>query len=721
MSGTRSLILQVIQNFKKCFLIRIQVGTGLKGQTLGVVIARSDTTSNSMEDEEGYSNITVLQDIHFTQMPDIRQLKEAIKPSKTNKGDVFSAVPIAIGMLDKFCGKSKTRRKIILVTDGTGHIDTDDVEPIAEKMKSDGTGLTILGVDFDDAEFGFKEEDKDSVKKQNEATLQSLCDKCDGAYGTMAYAISELGIPRLRSINPTPSYKGFLTLGNPFKYDSALSIAVERYPKTKLATAPSASKFVVKSDTAATASTQTSGTLQNGEDHGPVGDGLAAVKAAYTYQADDPSAPGGKREIERNDLAKGYSYGRTVVPFEDSDKNVAKLETKASFDIVGFVPADSWEHHLGMSSTSQIIGSKVNQQSAMALSSFIHALHEESSYAVARLVTKDDKAPILVLLAPFFDVNGFECLIDVELPFAEDMRSFTFPPLDKVVTVGGKHITKHRNLPNDELMEAMSDYVDAMDISTFGRTDGGLPTEYADPETTYSARNGRLNQAIQFRAINPYDEVPAPRAVLSKYAAPPEELLKQAKSSLDAVVKAADVKKVPPKQKGRKRGRDTEKPLSGLNVEELLGREKRVKITAENAIPEFKQLLETTEDMGQIKDAVKQLSGIIQSYIRDSTGNFAYNRAVEAIRVMKEEMREMEEPGLFNDFLRELKKKIQGGELKGDRREMWYLLKANRLGLIDSGATELSDVSPDDAKAVSIHFSPRRNEEMLILCVSSSS
>jgi ATP-dependent DNA helicase 2 subunit 2 len=70
---------------------------------------------------------------------------------------------------------------------------------------------------------------------------------------------------------------------------------------------------------------------------------------------------------------------------------------------------------------------------------------------------------MVVLLAPSINA-GYECLIEVQLPFSEDVRSYQFPPLDKVITVSGKTITEHRNLPNQDLQEAMDDYVDSMEL-----------------------------------------------------------------------------------------------------------------------------------------------------------------------------------------------------------------------------------------------------------------
>ena len=125
-----------------------------------------------------------------------------------------------------------------------------------------------------------------------------------------------------------------------------------------------------------------------------------------------------------------------------------------------------------MSVSSVTIPQKTNNKAIMGFSSLVHALFELQSYAVARLVAKAERDPLLVLLAPSIE-SDYECLLDVQLPFAEDLRSYKFPPLDRVVTVSGKSITQHRNIPNEALNSAMSDYVDRMDLSTFGKDDKG--------------------------------------------------------------------------------------------------------------------------------------------------------------------------------------------------------------------------------------------------------
>ena len=127
---------------------------------------------------------------------------------------------------------------------------------------------------------------------------------------------------------------------------------------------------------------------------------------------------------------------------------------------------------MSMSAANVIIAQRTNTKAAIALSSLIHALYELESYVVARLVTKDDKPPLQVLLAPSIEPH-YECLLEVQLPFAEDIRAHKFAPLDRVVTISGKVLREHRHLPTPELYDAMSAYVDSMDLSTFGKDDEG--------------------------------------------------------------------------------------------------------------------------------------------------------------------------------------------------------------------------------------------------------
>lgn len=85
-------------------------------------------------------------------------------------------------MITKYCKKLKYKRKIVLVTDGRGSLDADEpsISEITRKITQDSIELVLVyvtiwlvnrtlltepsGVDFDDPEYGFKEEAKNVAK-----------------------------------------------------------------------------------------------------------------------------------------------------------------------------------------------------------------------------------------------------------------------------------------------------------------------------------------------------------------------------------------------------------------------------------------------------------------------------------------------------------------------------------------------------------------------------
>jgi ATP-dependent DNA helicase 2 subunit 2 len=155
------------------------------------------------------------------------------------------------------------------------------------------------------------------------------------------------------------------------------------------------------------------------------------------------------------------------------------------------------------------IAQPINDKARMAFSSLVHALFELDSYAVARIVEKDGKVPQILLLAPSIEPD-LEALIDVPLPFAEDVRVYRFPPLDRVITASGSALKKHRYLPDDDLVDAMSDYVDSMDLSAAGKDENGQQVEYMTIEETFTPVIHRINQAIRDRAMYPDDPISPP-------------------------------------------------------------------------------------------------------------------------------------------------------------------------------------------------------------------
>jgi hypothetical protein len=66
------------------------------------------------------------------------------------------------------------------------------------------------------------------------------------------------------------------------------------------------------------------------------------------------------------------------------------------------------------------------------------------------------------------------------MPFADDVRKYTFASLENLVSKRGEKITKHPYLPTEEQLEAMDRFIDAMDVMDAGERDD----EGCVPDTT---------------------------------------------------------------------------------------------------------------------------------------------------------------------------------------------------------------------------------------------
>jgi ATP-dependent DNA helicase 2 subunit 2 len=158
-----------------------------------------------LSEEEAYHNIMVLlpiqqyeQSLYITPndarilMPQIGALKTLLTVQKTNKGDsiprsrrrlrlAMSALIVGLDLIMKYCRHLKYIKNIILITDGRGVTDWSQVDDIAEQINREHIKLSILlppttahpnsrGIDFDDPEYGFKEEDKSVTKVHHPET-----------------------------------------------------------------------------------------------------------------------------------------------------------------------------------------------------------------------------------------------------------------------------------------------------------------------------------------------------------------------------------------------------------------------------------------------------------------------------------------------------------------------------------------------------------------------
>lgn len=168
----------------------------------------------------------------------------------------------------------------------------------------------------------------------------------------------------------------------------------------------------------------------------------------------------------------------------------------------------------------------------------------------------------------------------------------------------------------------------------------------------------------------------------------------------------------PPKVTGKRQREPSKKPISNIDIEAILADgmlSRKKQITEDNSIPAFKQALHLlsmeSDEEKHFVSAVEEMTKVIHSLIRHSMGDQHYDRALENIGVMREQLVGLEVPGLYNEFLRDLKTKLKSGALGDDRRDFWLRIRyPGKLGLIHKSQSEYSDVTEYDAREVSSCF-----------------
>lgn len=174
------------------------------------------------------------------------------------------------------------------------------------------------------------------------------------------------------------------------------------------------------------------------------------------------------------------------------------------------------------------------------------------------------------------------------------------------------------------------------------------------------------------------------------------------------VAYANAVRVAPPKVTGKRQREPSKKPISNIDIEAILAEgilSRKKQITQDNSIPAFKQALRLlnmeSDDEKHFVSAVEDMRKVIHSLIRDSMGDQHYDRALENIGVMREQLIGLEVPGLYNEFLQDLKTKLKSGALGDDRRDFWFKIRfPGKLGLIHKDQSEYSDITEDDAHKV---------------------
>ena len=311
---------------------------------------------------------------------------------------------------------------------------------------------------------------------------------------------------------------------------------------------------------------------------------------------DDVKKSGAK--VEKEQLIRGFKYGSSYVPCPDGQ--FAKLNTHMGISICGFFSADNvsspslfilcmmtpcsfgenipwaryntcgqilvhlliklrsrrslglWTSSTCMQLPAGLVGTTWNQKWGCLPRAGFRRL---TAFSGCRCVCFVCFIPLGVLLK-----RACVC----QMPFADDVRKYTFSPLQTLSNRKGERVATHPYLPSHEQIEAMDRFVDAMDLMEVGeKDDDGLILSLAlyfraftdpprnrspwfDTRLSYNPAIHRTKQALFHGAIIEdvvAEPLPPPHPELTKYFEPPKRALKRAGEAIDQCSTAFGIKK----------------------------------------------------------------------------------------------------------------------------------------------------------------------------------
>ncbi|CAK5280012.1 unnamed protein product [Mycena citricolor] len=572
-----------------------------KTEQCGVILFGSDKTKNMLS-KDGYERVEEYIPIAQPSGETLEQLNRLVPTEEA--GDPLDALIVAIETQHKQLASKKTwTRKIVLVTDGTNPIEvTEDEASTAKRMVELGIQLTIVGIDFDDEEYPSKEEDKSNVKAENEEfysrLVQQVTDEGGHAVlGTCALALREIARPDMKITKSTLSTT-ILRLGDTVtRSGEALELTIKTSKCTAVTRPKSFKKYAVRESTKRKKEAKMKVVMEEDDDATEEDtdeeevddtamdvDEPAGKKVTFTqlkmrtqYLIDHRERESEDTEIkpainpetnelepevevtDKENLIRGYKYGTTYVPVTE-EKDFGKLPTVKGIDICGFFPAKNFRRELSMGEIQYVWGDPNQPESQVAISSIARAMDQagKEMMAIARWVTADERDAKMGVLFPSVNDEGADCLLWAQMPFADDVRRYTFPSLDRLVSKKGELLTEHPYLPTKSQLDAMDDFVDAMDLDAAEKDEEGNLVPWYDTRDSYNPSLHRIKQA-QFHAAVvadlPNNPIGPPHPEIMKYLEPPRRVLKRAREAISSCIDEFNVKEVPKKiAKTRKDG-----------------------------------------------------------------------------------------------------------------------------------------------------------------------
>ncbi|XP_055328473.1 X-ray repair cross-complementing protein 5-like [Paramacrobiotus metropolitanus] len=650
-----------------------------------LILCGSEETENRLNSDvanERYDNIKTEQDLKLVSWEMLESMVNQDQPTAI-QGDVFDAIRVALDIIEQDAAASKRKRfasrRIVVFSNlkSPTAFSTSQVDTLAKDLQQANVGvLQLIGRDLDagpmepavrnDKTHGKQAKGfSDAAKMMNHLFEKLISLKIQDTKESYSYedAVAYSTEFTTRVVRPTP-WKALLELGE------TLKIPVVAYSEVKLAAPKQTWKKAIAQDV-----------------NNPI-----QQSVEYFIQKGLQ-----REEIKPEDVIEGHKYGSTLVPFTADDKLSMKFTNIGKcLKVLGFASADEVKNHLYMGSDVKVMTAPEGDQAAQkALSGLVHALEKEKAVVIARFGYNAISAPKLVSLSPHIredEKEHFEGLYFHYLPFADDLRMFTFPSLTD-------DDQKDNTKPNAEQLTTMDAYIDKLTL-----TEDNDEFEATSPKQINNPYLQRLYLALQFRALKPDEPVPPLDERLLDKLRMPDRLVKLSKAEVEQMTGLFPMKKVETKPRFKNGGvfQDEAHPGDDGNSSVVASDTKNDSKAAQDTVKnigtiapadDFRVMVSKADD-GHFANVMKKAVAIINQLIfKTFEGSVYADKVILLLYAMREESVKRNLPGSFNDFLRSFKDDL----LEKNFDDVWNKIVAKNLNLISKSELTSSTVSSHQA------------------------
>ncbi|KGL77706.1 X-ray repair cross-complementing protein 5, partial [Tinamus guttatus] len=658
---------------------------------VAVVLFGTDGTRNVLASGDQYQNITVHRSLMLPDFDLLEDIQTVIQPG-SEQADFLDAIIVCMDLLQKeTIGKKYEKVHIELFTDLSSPVSEDQLEIIIDNLKKTGILLQFFlpfPVDADDEggdtdahshlhKNSFARKDITEQQKEGIHVVKKLMHALDEGGGleeiyTFRESLERLSMFKKMERRPMP-WPCQLTIG------SDLSIRIVAYKSLS-------EERVKKTWTVVDAKTLRKEDVQR--------------ETVYCLNDDDET------EIQKDDTIQGFRYGSDIVPFSKIDEDQMKYKTEAKcFSVLGFTRSSQVQRQYYMGNqVLKVFAAKDDEvrvfflsffllDAAVAFSALIHALDELKVVAIVRYVYDRRCNPQIGVAFPYIK-DTYECLIYVQLPFTEDLRQYMFSSL--------KNNKKY--IPTEDQLSAVDSLIDSMNL-VYEDEDGESFEDLFKPSKIPNPHFQRLYQCLQHKAFYPDKPLPPIEPHLLEMLETPCVVKERCQVPLEKIKALFPLKDVGKKKEDKtaqdifKDNKEDGPSPKKLKVEDEEGGFSIVSIAegnvtsvgSVNPAKDFQILVRQRN--ADFKQVSQQLINRIDQFL-ENRGLQYYMKGINCIKVFREEAIKLFQVHCFNDFLQDLKSKVEDKVLP----DFWEIVMQDRISLITKDEAEGSLVTREEAE-----------------------